>query len=195
MSVGPEIPLKPAEEARSALARLRVQLAPLLGDAPAKRLKAHADGSLYVEATVSAAVLAWLIDTVLVDGAAIGLGVLTAARSSDPYAPAGGAVVALLLLVILPLLYGWCYRDGRALGALLAGTRLVRMSDGGRIGLPKAGWAMLIRTLFLPFIFWAALEGTGDVGQVRTSIDENATIRLRNAGHARIGPADGVRTE
>ncbi|MFC7759924.1 hypothetical protein ACFQY4_19315 [Catellatospora bangladeshensis] len=51
---------------------------------------------------------------------------------------------------------------------MLTGTQLVRVKDGGRIGL-KACWAMLIRTLFMPLLLLVviagAFEGTGGQGR------------------------------
>jgi hypothetical protein len=54
-------------------------------------------------------------------------------------------VCLIAVLFLMQLLYGTCYRNGRALGAVLTGTQLVRVADGGRIG-RKAPWAMLVRT-------------------------------------------------
>jgi hypothetical protein len=97
------------------------------------------------------------------------------------------AVIAILFLV--PLLCGLCYRNGRALGAVLTGTQLVRVADGGRIG-GKAPWAMLIRTFLMPLLLIAlimsALAGGGSApgggSEARVSVDARATRRLRAAG-------------
>ncbi|MEU7715314.1 hypothetical protein AB0B03_25635 [Micromonospora chalcea] len=84
--------------------------------------------------------------------------------------------------------YGLCYGNGRALGALLTGTQLVRAKDGGRIGL-KACWAMLVRTLLMPvlvvvLVVTAFSTGSSDApgSLVRTTIDPDATRRLHDAG-------------
>ncbi|MET9315381.1 hypothetical protein ABZX12_26505 [Kribbella sp. NPDC003505] len=95
------------------------------------------------------------------NGTAIALGALYYVRATDPNKGAGAGVIAIALIVVLPLLYGWLYADGRGIGALLTGTRLVRVKDGSRVGLAKAGWAMLIRTLLMPLAFWAAVGGSG----------------------------------
>lgn len=175
-----------AQDRSESLVRLREQLAPVLGENAAKRIKAYTDGSLYVDSTAGAAFLAWLIDLVLVDGTAIALGVLYFTRSYDPLRGVGAGVITLALLLVLPFLYGWFYRNGRAIGALLTGTRLVRIKDGSRIGWDKAGWAMLIRTFFLPFLFWAALDGTSSSMQERMSIDNHATNKVRAAGYWKL---------
>ena len=178
--------MEQAQDRSESLARLREQLAPVLGENAAKRIKAHTDGSLYVDSTAGAAFLAWFIDLVLVDGTAFSLGALYYTRSYDPKPWIGASVITLVLLVVLPFLYGWFYRNGRALGAVLTSTRLVRIKDGSRIGWAKAGWAMLIRTFFLPFFFWAALDGDNSSMQERMSIDNHATKKLRAAGYWRL---------
>lgn len=73
-------------------------------------------------------------------------------------------------------------------GTLATGTRLVRVKDGSRVGLAKAGWAMLIRTLLMPLLFLAAIGGSADgPGVVRVSIDSKATERLKAGPFQRVG--------
>ncbi|NIK62502.1 RDD family protein [Kribbella shirazensis] len=172
----------------NSLDQVREQLKPMLGESVTKRVKAYKDGTLYVESTMSAALGAWLVDSVLVNGTAIALGVLYYAGSTDPNKAAGSFVIALSLFVVLPLLYGWFYGNGRGVGALLTDTRLVRARDGSRVGLAKAGWAMLIRTLLIPLALLGALGGGGsvDAGGVRVSIDVPATARLRMTAFQRV---------
>lgn len=96
-------------------------------------------------------------------------------------------MITIILLLVLPFLYGWCYRNGRALGGLLTGTRLVRAKDGERIGWGKAGWAMLIR-VFFPLFFIVGFLDSGhndSFSTVRTSIDDRATRKIRAAGIVR----------
>lgn len=163
----------------AALKQVQDQLRPVLGESVASRLKMFKNGTLYVEAPLSATFMAWLIDSVLVNGTAIGLGALYFVSSSVPNKDAGAVVIAFTLIFVLPLLYGWFYGDGRGVGALLAGTRLVRMKDGSRVGLRKAGWAMLIRTLLLPLTLLAALSGSsGGHEDIRVSIDVHANDQL-----------------
>jgi hypothetical protein len=175
------------QDRSAAVQQIRDQLKPVLGMSVANRVKAYEDGTLYVEATLSSAFAAWLLDSVLVNGTAIALGVLYYVRSSDPNKAAGAGVIAIALLIVLPLLYGWFYGNGRGVGALLTETRLVRVKDGSRIGLGKAGWAMLIRTLLLPLAFLAAIGGsTSGPGEVRVSIDVKASDQLRTIPLQRV---------
>lgn len=176
-----------AQERVAALAELRNRLEPVLGKSVSSRVKAFRNGDLYVDSTVGAALWSWFVDSLLVNGVAVGLGVTYFVSSSAVDRGTVAVVIAAVLMIVLPLLYGWCYADGRALGARLAGTRSVRVADGGRIGVGKAGWAMLIRTLLLPFIFWVALGEVTDIGEVRVSIDESATRRLREMGITTLG--------
>ncbi len=101
-------------------------------------------------------------------------------------------LVLVALPVVVPPLYGLCYGNGRALGAVLTGTRLVRLRDGGRIG-PKAPRAMAVRTLLLPLLLVAVVVGGPAGGSlVRMSIDDDGTRRLRAAGFRRL-PDDRAR--
>ncbi|CCH29638.1 hypothetical protein ABZ816_15180 [Actinosynnema sp. NPDC047251] len=167
---------------------VRSQASEAVGRGAAERIQAFTDGTLYVEATWGAVILAWLVDFLLVTAIAIGAAAAyyTAAPAyADP--AVGAAVIGAAGLVVVPLLYGWFYGGGRGLGALLAGTRLVRIKDGSRVGLAKAGWAMLLRTLGFVIIALGALGGDStDANQVRVSIDVRATQRLRAAGYHRL---------
>ncbi|UJW30310.1 RDD family protein [Saccharothrix sp. AJ9571] len=152
-----------------------------------KRLKTFGDGTPYVEAGFWRTFLAWLVD-IAVSLLCAGVGVVVLALV-DRTANLGGGVLVLCMvaiLVLVPLLYGGlCYRGGRALGAVLAGTRLVRVADGGRLG-AKAPWAMLIRTILLPLLVFALIAavfgGSGGApggSTIRVSVDVRATARLR----------------
>jgi hypothetical protein len=179
--------MKYEQDRLDAVQQVRDQLKPVLGTSAASRVKAYQDGTLFVEGTLSSAFMAWLVDSVLVNGAAVGLGVLYYVRSTDPNKDAGAVVIAVTLLVVLPLLYGWFYGNGRGVGALLTGTQLVRVKDGSRVGLAKAGWAMLIRTLLLPLAFLAAIGGSGGSSPgVRVSIDVEGTDQLRRTPFQRV---------
>lgn len=174
--------IAPADR-RAALADVRAGLASELGTAVAKRVRAFEDGTLYVDSTMSGAFLAWLVDSVLLYAVAVAVAIIYGTASDDPDRAVGAVVIGLALIVVLPFGYGCAFRDGRALGGLLTGTQVVRMRDGSPVGLAKAGWAMLIRAVFLPFLFWAAIDG---VGQVRVSIDRAATARLRRGRITRL---------
>lgn len=161
----------------------------VLGPRKAKRIATFGNGGLYVRAGTGAQALAWLVDfTVFLFGVGAGVVALSlvdrAVTLSDNFA----AGASLSLLVVVPLLYGLCYGNGRALGALLTGTQLVRARDGGRIGL-KACWALLVRTLLMPvlvvvLVVTAFSTGSSDApgSLVRTTIDPDATLRLHDAG-------------
>ncbi|OXM52673.1 hypothetical protein [Amycolatopsis alba] len=156
----------------------------VLGPRAAKRVTVFRDGTSYVEAGAGRQFVAWLVDfAVFVLGVVTGVLVLAGV---DRTANLDGGLIALAMLAILfavPMLYGVCYGNGRALGAVLAGTRLVRISGGGRIG-KKAPWAMLIRTVLMPALL-AAMHtwGGGAPGGslARVSVDIGATGRLRAA--------------
>jgi hypothetical protein len=176
------IAMQRAQGRDSPLSEVRQRLEPVLGPSAARRARAFRNGDLYVDSTIGAALGAWFVDSLIVNGSAIGLGMLYFTLSSAYDKSVGALLIAVVMMIVLPFVYGWCYADGRAAGAMLAGTRSVRLADGGRIGLAKAGWAMLIRTLLLPFIFWVALGEGAEPGEVRVSIDEAATRRLRDSG-------------
>jgi hypothetical protein len=177
-------PSRPLHEERS-----RDRAERLLGPQVAKRIATFKDGVVYVRAQAGVQFLAWLVDFVmfLLCGA-VGLFVVAVvgevadldSKTTLPY-----AVGALFLA---PLVYGAFYGNGRALGAVLTGTQLVRIADGGRIG-GKAPWAMLVRTLLFPLLFIIVIVGAlagGGVGpggaEVRVSVDVKATRQLRDAG-------------
>jgi hypothetical protein len=63
-----------------------------------------------------------------------------------------------------PWLYGFCFPGGRSLGALAAGTRVVRSSSGEKPGFWGSGWVMFSRTVLFPvvalFLLLAAAGGS-----------------------------------
>jgi len=133
---------------------------------------------------------------VVVFGVAIGL---VALALVDRQMVLGNGVLTLALLGLVfgvPLLYGLFYGNGRALGAVLTGTQLVRLKDGARPGF-RAPWAMLVRNLLLPLLLIAFLVGSlagfgaSPPGSfVRVSLDVDATRRLWAAESA-AGNATG----
>ncbi|MEH1016939.1 RDD family protein [Micromonospora sp. CPCC 206060] len=130
-------PLTPLESAKEHAERV-------LGRRTAQRLAEFDDGTLYVQASEVARILAWLIDfVVFVLG--VGVGLVVVSLVSVAAGLSGGTVVllAISLLFVVPVLYGLCYGNGRALGAVLTGTQLVRVRDGRRVG-SRACWAMLL---------------------------------------------------
>ena len=168
-----------------AVNRLRPRLTAALGWETAKRVRAYRDGGLYVESRGWAAFGAWLVDFALVALLAAPLAMVSY-FSLDPREALGPSVmVEILTMAVVALLYGWCYGNGRGLGAVLAGTRLVRNRDGSRIGLGTAGLVMLARVLGLVLVA-VFLNDSGPRPNVsKVSIDVRATDRLRAAGFER----------
>ena len=164
-----------------------------LGPKVAKRLDTFEDGTFYVTAGGWARLLSWFVDAVVwLVCAAIGLGVLAVAFPDVPDNVA--ALTMLGLLIGVPLLYGLFFVNGRALGGVLTGTRLVRVKNGRRIG-AGASWAMLVRTILFPLLLAVVTVGGTVPGDLtRISIDDDATRRLRAAGFLRLNePGPGAR--
>jgi hypothetical protein len=177
---GPRRPLPPRGSTH-------VRAEQVLGPQTATRLATFGDGGLYVEAGGWARFLAWLVDfVVFVLGVGVGFVVLAVVGLTTDLDNGVLTLGLIAVLILVPLLYGTCYRNGRALGAVLTGTRLVRVADGGRIG-RKAPWAMLVRILMPLLVIGAivgALGGGGNVADpmARVSVDARATRQLRDAG-------------
>ncbi|GIJ21256.1 hypothetical protein [Micromonospora lutea] len=158
------------------------------GRGAAKRVATFGDGTPYVRAGLLAQTLTWLVDTVV---CLVGIGVCVVVLSLLHDGGQGLSIDAVVVLaltscVLVPMIYGLCYGNGRALGAVLTGTQLVRARDGGRIGL-KGCWAMVVRTVFMPVLFGllvlSSAMGLGVAGSLaRTSIDRAATGQLHAAG-------------
>ncbi|MFD0206256.1 hypothetical protein ACFVG9_36355 [Saccharothrix carnea] len=167
---------------------VRTEMTPILGPRAAARIEPFGDGTLYIRAGALRQLFAWLVDFVvflLVVG--LGLVIVSVPYSSGAVDDNQLVVFFLVTPLAAPLLYGLCYGNGRALGAVLTGTQLVRLSNGGRVGW-KAPWAMMVRTVLLPlligtFVVGAAAGGSPPGSPVRVSIDRRDTGRLRAAGH------------
>ena len=162
-----------------------------LGPKVAKRLDTFQDGTFYVTAGDLARPLSWLVDfgvfVLLAGGGFVALAVAAPDVSVDVV-----ALAMLGLLVGMPVLYGLCYGNGRALGAVLTGTRLVRVKNGHRLG-AGACWAMLVRTVLLPPLTIAMMVGGSFYGSVRRiSIDDATTRQLHAAGFLRLNAPDSV---
>jgi len=158
----------------------------VLGEQVAKRMESFGNGRRYVRAGEWPRTLAWLVDLVVV---VFGLGIgLLALGIVDLQLELGNGTLTLSLLGLIigsPLVYGLFYGNGRSLGAVLTGTQLVRLKDGGRLGF-RAPWAMLVRILLLPLlivmVLASAFSGAGTMpgSFVRGSLDVEATRRLRD---------------
>ncbi|GAA1694703.1 hypothetical protein GCM10009830_48160 [Glycomyces endophyticus] len=154
----------------------------------ASKMKTFGNGTPYVEAGGWAVCFAWLVDFIVyLVLVAVGFVILAVIGEAASLSPNVGVVGLLALVVFAPALYGLCYRNGRGLGAIWAGTRLVRLSDGGRIG-AKGPWAMTVRLTLLPLIIVGVVAGGGYAPDLikRVSIDVARTRRLlaeRQAGY------------
>jgi hypothetical protein len=159
----------------------------VLGPQTAKRLAMFHNGVIYVNPGGWARFLGWLVDVVVsVLGMGIGVVVAGGVALAADLDNGTGALIAIAMLFLAPLLYGGlCFRNGRALGGVLAGTQVVRIKDGGRIG-GWASWAMLVRILYPLLIIFAiigALGGGGNApGSDRVSVDPRAIRQLHAAG-------------
>ena len=163
-----------------------------LGPKIAKRLDTFKDGTFYVTAGAWAGLMSWLVDFVvylLCAGGGFVAFVVANREVSDNVA----ALTMLGLLVGAPVLYGLFFGNGRALGGVLTGTRLVRVKTGHRIG-AAACWAMLVRTVLFPLFLVAMIAtGTNGPGSLRRiSIDDDATRQLHAAGFLRLDAPSSV---
>lgn len=165
------------------IARQHVEQA--FGPTIAKRLDTFDDGTFYITAGGWARLLAWLTDFVVflvLAGVGFVVYALVAIALVDSMSDTTALLCVLGLLVGAPIFYGLFFGNGRALGAVLTRTRLVRVKNGGRIG-ASACWAMLVRTVLFPLLILAVLTGgTVDGALRRISIDDDATRRLHQMG-------------
>ncbi len=158
------------------------------GPAVAKRVEMFDDGTLYVTAGGWARLLSWLVDfLVYLFGVSTGFVVFAVAVHDSDVSDNVAPLTLLGLLFGVPVLYGLFFGNGRALGAVLTGTRLVRVKNGHRLG-ASACWAMLVRTVLFPTLLVAfTVGGTIPAGSLRRiSIDDHATRRLHAAGFVRL---------
>lgn len=160
-----------------------------LGKKIAKRLDTYEDGTFFVSAGDWARLLSWFVDFLVYLLCAVG-GFVTLAVAKPDVSDNVAALAMVGLLIGVPILYGLFYGNGRALGAVLTGTRLVRIKNGDRIG-AAACWAMLVRTLLFPtLLIVLTLSASTDGSIRRISIDEAATRQLHAAGFLRLTTPD-----
>ncbi|WP_394940532.1 RDD family protein [Psychromicrobium sp. YIM B11713] len=100
---------------------------------------------------------AWLIDFILVLAlAAVVFAVL-------PRTNLGLTItVAVLAWIVIGWLYGFILTGRRSLGCLLCGTRVVKLSDGGRPGFWRSGWVSFVRTV--GFVVFSLIIVIGALG-------------------------------
>ncbi|MDX8050623.1 RDD family protein [Lentzea sp. BCCO 10_0798] len=165
------------------------------GPTVAKRLDTFEDGTFYITAGGWARLLSWLVDFVVYLFCAFaGFIALVLATYDREVSDNTATLIVLGLLFGVPILYGLFFGNGRGLGAVLTGTRLVRLKNGHRIGV-GACWAMLVRTVLFPLLITALTVGgsTGSGSLTRISIDDGATRRLHAAGFLRLDGVDSDR--
>ncbi|SDG48412.1 RDD family protein [Lentzea fradiae] len=173
--------------ARAGRADVAEQVEQQFGRRVAQRLDTFDDGTLHVTAGSLTRLLSWLVDFVFyLFCAAVAIVVFVLVSRDSGISESANALAMLGLLAGVPIVYGLFYGNGRAIGAMVTKTRLVRVKDGGRIGL-GACWAMYVRVVLFPLLLLAMLaSGAGGSGALRrTSIDDRATRRLHEAGFTR----------
>lgn len=172
----------PGRPTRLDIARQHVEQA--FGARTAKWLDTFEDGTFYVATDDLRRLLSWFADfAVYLLCVVAGFVALALADRHSPISDGTAALVVFGLLAGTPVLYGLFFGTGRAIGGLLTGTRLVRIEDGGRIGV-AACWAMLVRTLLFPLLL-VVFVSSGSIGPGslrRVSIDDRATRRLHESG-------------
>jgi hypothetical protein len=153
----------------------------VIGPERTRRIEPLGDGRRYVRATPGALVAAWIVDFLVFLLTLVGGTVALMVSESQGTINAEAAALGIIALIFgIPLVYGVFYGNGRALGALLTGTRLIRVKDGGRLGF-WAPWAMLVRVLLLPILV-ASMFGNLPPGDLRrASMDVDATRALWEA--------------
>lgn len=169
---------------------VREQVADILGQNIAERVCRFDNDILYVSAGAGPAIFAWLIDAIIVWGPAALVGYSYFSTATEVDAINVAMVLVLFTACVVAAIYGLFYRNGRGLGALLMGTRLMRVKDGGRVGFLKGSWAMILRIMFTPLylllVLLSLFDGAPGVGgnfRLRhTSIDDDATRKLWAAG-------------
>lgn len=120
--------------------------------------------------------LAWGLDAVLVFLAALGLYLTLCVTMPAPF-PYARELAALAGWPAAAIIYGFTTAYHRSLGQLAAGTRTLRIDNGGPLGFWRSGWMMALRVLILPaaFIFCLCGGSTFGIKDRHISIDALAT--------------------
>ncbi|MFF1383983.1 RDD family protein [Arthrobacter sp. NPDC058288] len=105
---------------------------------------------------------AWGVDFGLI--AVLAAGAYGAMAGSDTGTTGTAVTAAIAAWLVTPWPYGFFCPGGRSLGALAAGTRVVRFSSGEKPGIWRSGWVMFSRTVLFPvvglFLLLAAAGGS-----------------------------------
>lgn len=148
-------------------------------DSPAaveRQLITLGDGRTVAPARDREVLIAWSIDALLVFLTTFAVYVALAALFPDPFSFAR-ELNALAALPAVAVVYGFTTSYRRSLGQRIAGTRTLRIDNGGALGFWRAGWMMLLRVLILPAVFLFCMLGGGTFGikDRHVSIDALAT--------------------
>lgn len=152
----------------------QVQTAPAEPAGP--QLITLGDGRTVAPARDREVLLAWGLDAVLVFLAALGLYLTLCFTMPAPF-PYARELAALAGWPAGAAVYGFTTAHHRSLGQLAAGTRTLRIDNGGSLGFWRSGWMMVLRVLILPAVFLFCLCGGSTFGikDRHVSIDALAT--------------------
>lgn len=134
------------------------------------------DGRTVAPARDQEVLLAWGLDAVLVFLAALGLYLVLSCTMASPF-PYARELAALAGWPAAAAVYGFTTTHHRSLGQRIAGTRTLRIDNGGSLGFWRSGWMMVLRVLILPVVFLFCLCGGSTFGirDRHISIDALAT--------------------
>ncbi|ACL41926.1 hypothetical protein Achl_3975 (plasmid) [Pseudarthrobacter chlorophenolicus A6] len=146
-----------------------------------KRLKTLANGRRVIKAKDRYIFGAWLLDWSII--LVLSLGTYIALLNGDPLV---ALIAALAVWPAGSFIYGLTTCHRRSLGQAAAGTRTVRLDNGGIPGFWRAGWVMFVRMVIYPFVvavlLLGALGGSAnadlDAKDRHVSIDVRATAAL-----------------
>ncbi|MBG0739018.1 hypothetical protein IV500_06335 [Paeniglutamicibacter antarcticus] len=121
------------------------------------------DGRIVAPARDREVLLAWGLDVVLVVLTAMGFYLFLSFTMPAPF-PYARELFALAGWPAAALVYGFATAYHRSLGQLASGTRTLRISTGGRMGIFRSGWMMVLRVMILPVVFIYSLCGGSTFG-------------------------------
>jgi hypothetical protein len=121
------------------------------------------DGRTVAPARDREVLLAWGLDALLVFLAALGLYLALCFTVASPF-PYARELAALAGWPAAAAVYGFTTAYRRSLGQLAAGTRTLRIDNGGSLGFWRSGWMMVLRVLILPVVFLFCLCGGSTFG-------------------------------
>lgn len=134
------------------------------------------DSKIVAPARDKEVLIAWGIDALLVFLVTAGIYVLISVTMPEPFSFAR-EMNALAAWPLVALVYGFATSYRRSFGQRIAGTRTLRIDNGGRLGFWRSGWMMVLRVMILPAAFLFCLCGGSTFGikDRHVSIDALAT--------------------